>query len=328
MKKKCFLGALLAVFVMLLCSGCGVEESITIRKDLSSRILVKYYTTSQEEAAVAEALDGAAYEQLMRETGCTYAGTEELDGVSHNVYQLAQKMSKAETKESFAVLNAHQAVLGVEDVQEMSDEFAGGEEFPENLNFLQKGRVMLKMKYPFPVYRTNGTLQPDGYTVQYTMEDMKAGGRIYAVDSKKIANARKCTISGVKNKGCYRKTKKVKISSEGVITGVAVNGESYPLNEFEASQDGTYKITVKLLSGSVKNLQFIIDKTKPSTNVKAKSYRNKVKISFQDKTSGIKQATLDGKKIKNGTVVSQKGNHLLKITDRAGNVRSVKFSVK
>ena len=69
MKKKCFLGALLAVFVMLLCSGCGVEESITIRKDLSSRILVKYYTTSQEEAAVAEALDGAAYEQLMRETG-------------------------------------------------------------------------------------------------------------------------------------------------------------------------------------------------------------------------------------------------------------------
>lgn len=325
---KRILEILVAVMMLVLFAGCGVEESITIQKDFSSRISVKYYTTSQEEAAVEEALDGVAYEQLMQETGCTYLGKEELEGVEHNVYQITQKMSKADTRDSFAVLNKHQAVLGMDDLQEMSDELLGGEEFPENLNFLRTSHIALKIKYPFPVYKTNGKLQSDGYTVQYSMNDVKGSGRIYAVDSKKIANIRKCTISGVKNKGCYRKTKKVKISSEGVITSVTVNGESQPLNKYEASEDGNYKIKVKLLSGSVKNIQFVIDKTKPITNIKAKTYRNKVKITFRDKTSGIKQATLDGKKIKSGTVVSQKGNHVLKIIDRAGNVRTVKFSVE
>lgn len=329
MKKRDILGTMLVVMLLILCSGCGVEESITIRKDFSSRISVKYYTTDQEEAAIAKELDGANYEQLMQEAGCTYLGKENLDGIWHNVYQLTQKMSKADTKDSFATLNKHQAVLGVADADEVFDEFFGTEEYPENyLSFLRTGHVMLKIKYPFSVYKTNGTLQPDGCTVQYAMKDIKGSERVYAVDSKKVANVRKCTLSGVKNKGYYRKAKTVKASSDGVITSFTVNGESYPFNEYEASEEGTYKIKVKLLSGSVKNFQFVIDKTKPTTNIKAKAYKNKVKITFQDKTSGVKQATLNGRKIKNGTVVSQNGNYVLKITDRAGNVRSVKFSVE
>lgn len=314
--------------VVLGCAGCGMEEIIIVNSDYSAQAVVKYYTTSQEEAAIAKELgEGYTYEQLMKEADCTYLGTEERDGRVHNVYQNTQKMSKAESKDSFTVLTKDQVVLDVNGFEEIQKEILGGEDFPKSLKFLNTKDITVKVRYPFQVYRTNGILQEDGCTVFYPLNEIKGKERIYAVRTAKCANTGTCTIKGVKNNGCYRKIKTVKASSGGVITSFRVNNESQPENEYTAVEDGVYKVKVKMLTGSTKTVKFTVDRTKPQTNIKGKTYSGSVKITFKDKTSGIKKATLNGKRIKSGKTVSGAGNYVLKISDKAGNVRTVKFSI-
>lgn len=71
------------------------------------------------------------------------------------------------------------------------------------------------------------------------------------------------------------------------------------------------------------------DKKKPTVKgVKnKKTYKRKVKIKFSDK-SGIKKATLNGKKIKSGKKVSKNGKYKLIVIDKVGNKRVIKFRIK
>lgn len=71
------------------------------------------------------------------------------------------------------------------------------------------------------------------------------------------------------------------------------------------------------------------DKTKPTIKgVKnKKTYKKAVKIRFFDK-SGIKKATLNGKKIKSGKKVKKSGKYKLVVIDNAGNKRVIKFKIK
>ena len=74
-----------------------------------------------------------------------------------------------------------------------------------------------------------------------------------------------------------------------------------------------------------------IDKTLPSVSgVKNNStYTKEITIKFWDKGgSGIKSATIDGKKIKSGIKYSKKGSHTLKLVDNAGNIRTINFVIK
>ena len=71
-----------------------------------------------------------------------------------------------------------------------------------------------------------------------------------------------------------------------------------------------------------------LDFTAPKTNIKNnKTYKSGKKITFSDEGSGMKSAKLDGKKIKNGHVVKKKGKHKLVLTDKAGNKKTVKFTI-
>ena len=76
--------------------------------------------------------------------------------------------------------------------------------------------------------------------------------------------------------------------------------------------------------------QKVKDRIKPTvTGVKNnKTYKKQVTIKFSDKQSGIKKATLNGKKIKSGKKVKKNGKYTLKVYDRAGNVKQVKFTIK
>lgn len=77
-----------------------------------------------------------------------------------------------------------------------------------------------------------------------------------------------------------------------------------------------------------KTVYFAIDKSQPKTNIKNVTYYKKVKVTFKDSISGIKKATLDGKKIKSGEVIKKKGSHKLVIIDNAGNKITKKFKIK
>jgi len=93
--------------------------------------------------------------------------------------------------------------------------------------------------------------------------------------------------------------------------------------------EGSHAIRVSDILGNKSEEEFIIDRTKPSVKgVKnGKTYKKAVTIKFSDK-NGIHSASLNGKPFKNGSKASRKGTYTLKVTDNAGNVKSVKFKIK
>lgn len=340
MKRKWILGITMVCSAMFFCS-CGYEESITINKNGTATMTMASYTTPEEEGAIMTALNEesepgdempATFAELMKELEFQASGQTTLNGKIHNKYVVKEKMSKEMTDAQFVLNNSHQSVMNVgstAEMKEMTGELYKEMGIPEgtegDLSVLDK--FTLTIKYPFKVSKTNGTKLSDGYTVTYDMRTLKAD-RIYAADSKAAKN-RSLKVLGVKNKAYYDTDKTVSLATDGVITQFRVNGDPMDTNSYQAKKDGKYKLSIKMASGVSRNLSFTVDKTKPKTNIKNKqTYKGKVTVTCSDKTSGIKKITLNGKKIANNKVVSKKGSYELQITDKAGNVKKVRFTIK
>lgn len=94
-------------------------------------------------------------------------------------------------------------------------------------------------------------------------------------------------------------------------------------------KEGRHSIKASDNFGNVSTKKFIVDKTKPLIKgIKdGKTYNKAVTIKFSDK-NGIKSAKLNGKTVKTGVKASKKGTYTLKVTDNAGNVQKVKFTIK
>ena len=74
---------------------------------------------------------------------------------------------------------------------------------------------------------------------------------------------------------------------------------------------------------------FTIDKKKPALNVKnGKKYKKGYKVKVKDDLSGVKQVTLNGKKVKASFKLSKRGKNKIVATDKAGNKTSVVVKVK
>ena len=146
------------------------------------------------------------------------------------------------------------------------------------------------------------------------------------------------SYSGVKNKKSYKKA--VKLTLDNVKSGFA----SYKKNKkskakvsefgsgtvvYRATKQGTYTVKVTYKNGESQTIKFIIDKTKPTVNVKAdKKYKKGKKVTVKDGLSGIKKVTLNGKKCKTKFKLKKKGKNTICVWDKAGNKRTIKVKVK
>ena len=121
------------------------------------------------------------------------------------------------------------------------------------------------------------------------------------------------------------KNSSVKITPTGKtkeILDLEAKGETYDTSKYQEemkndSSSKKKKDTKKPIVKGVKN---------------NKTYKKSVKFKVSDK-SGIKKVTLNNKKIKvskakKGYTVKKKGTYTLKVWDKAGNVRTVKFKIK
>jgi hypothetical protein len=124
--------------------------------------------------------------------------------------------------------------------------------------------------------------------------------------------------------------------SSGLYTGakdayiLQLEGDSY---SFTVKKNGAYTILVSDNYGNyystVVKINGVDDKAPAVSGVKdGKVYKKAVTIRFSDQKSGIKKAVLNGKAIKSGTKVSKNGKYTLKVTDNAGNVKTIKFQLK
>lgn len=326
--KKRWLAIFLFAIAML--TGCSAEQKLTINADFSSVCQEDIYTTAADEDAIVKLFSSGSqdseitYDEIMKEMDFSFAGTAVVNGEVNNIYSATQEKSADETKKEFLVLDKERALYDFSTAErEGSDdvtEETGGMDFS-----------YLTITYPFAVGQANGEIQSDGCTVKYdllALEKQKAT-RIYALSKSVLAAADNITISGVKDKKAYRRSVTVQVDAKSVVTSFMVNGKVQPVNRFNTSKNGKYKVVVKTATGMTKEVNFCVDTKKPTTNIKnKKTYKKPVKITFKDKVSGIKKATLNGRKIKSGKKVKKNGTYTLKIYDKAGNVKKVKFKVK
>lgn len=115
--------------------------------------------------------------------------------------------------------------------------------------------------------------------------------------------------------------------------GAALVNETSDGYSFKVTKNGSYTVLLEDINGSRYSKTFKvsgIDTTKPTVKgVKnKKTYKKAVKIKFSDKGSGIKSAKLNGKKIKSGKKVSKAGKYKLVVTDKAGNKKTIQFTIK
>jgi hypothetical protein len=134
------------------------------------------------------------------------------------------------------------------------------------------------------------------------------------------------------------KNNKIWKTSEYALSGSYKATVSDNATGFSLNKNGTYtiRVNVKYTSDNKNNVSFSVPVKVSGLDVKkpvikgvknGKKYKKSVKITFSDKESGIKKATLNGKKIKSGKKVKKKGSYTLKVTDKAGNVSTVKFRI-
>jgi len=331
--KKRILVALTTLCITLL-TGCGMSAKMEINPDLSGTVSMEVDTTGEEEKQIEQYMNSqpgstsTTYADMMNEMEFTANGTKVLNGKEHNSYVLSQKVTAKEMKSSFLELTGDKAVMNIAQDSQTStsriDANMAGD--PDGLDGYD-----IVISFPFQVAKTNGELQPDGKTVRFDAVKLvkEKTDRIYAMSAQAVAQAGKIKVSGVKNKGAYKKPVTMKVSSPGVITQLRINGRAQSGNEFTVRKDGAYKAEIETAAGTKQTVLFCVDRKKPTTNVKNnKVYKKNLKITFRDKLSGVKSATLNGKKIKSGKTVKKNGTYTLKIKDKAGNVTKVKFKIQ
>ena len=331
--KKGFLAVLLLSVALL--TGCAAEQKLKINADFSSTVDMDMYTTSQEEEAIMQSLSDmgmteniTSYADLMEGMEFTYRGAQMVNGVLNNIYTSKDTMSAQETKASFLELSMERAVYDISGQVESAENQAEGVT-DNDINDMEF--FYMTITYPFAVGKANGAIQADGYTVKYDIKALQQqkANRLYAVSKSALAAADKITIRGAKDKKAYRRAITLQVGAQSAITTFTVNGRQQTSNRFSTNQDGKYKVVVQSATGLTRQMSFCIDKQKPTTNIKnKKTYKKAVRITFNDKISGVKKATLNGKKIKSGKKVKRNGNYTLKIYDKAGNVKKIKFTIK
>lgn len=102
---------------------------------------------------------------------------------------------------------------------------------------------------------------------------------------------------------------------------------------FTVKKNGDYTVRLKDIRGNcysqVIKVSGISGSALTVSGVRSgKTYSKAVTIKFSSSGTGIKSATLNGKSITSGTKVSAKGSYTLKVTDKSGNKKVIKFKIK
>ena len=186
---------------------------------------------------------------------------------------------------------------------------------------------IVEIKMPFTVNLTNGTVASDKHTVTWDLNKLKADDVFYATSKTSLTEATPSTptvtakptakptaeptavvtkqptpttkpvvkktnvkLSGVANNGYIRKAKTVKIVTNEKIKSIKLNNKTLSASKksIKISKEGKYSLVVKTNVGT-KKFKFTLDKTKPTTNIKAKTYTKPITIKVKDKLSGVKR---------------------------------------
>lgn len=323
---KFIFSTLICAFLFL--TGCGYEMNANVTEN-SADVSYNFYLTTKEESSILSNINKKAkakyssFEEFAQSLGLTKNKTKKISQKTHNSYTISTTYDANEYDNIFIHFDKKYATISADDV---TKKIAANYKSYVNIKNTKLDCCVFTIKYPYKVYKANGTIKKDGYTVSYNLSKKKSyDKRFWAVFSSKTST--KPSIKGLKaNTKYYNKTLKLSLST--VASAFSINGNEQYSDSCTLENEGKYNLKVVSTSGKKTTKEIIIDKTKPTTNAKNTTYNKKIKIAFSDKLSGIKSAKLNNKNIKSNTVISKAGKYTLVIIDNAGNKKSVQFVLK
>lgn len=314
--KKMYL--FLIPVVLLLLSGCGERMYITINPDMT--FSAKYERLFSNDTELnSPVVEGMTVGDLLEEMGMK-KDTVVIDGVTYTRFSVSEDNDYdiRKTEGLFSEFTEERSVMSSATLKSLISE-------GQDLGMMELDQFIVK--YPYKVTSSNGDIQSDGYTVIYDLNVIKSD-RLYSVFTENSSIGNTVTLTGAKSGKWYNKEVELSFASDGIITELTCDDSTLLSNKVSLSKEGKHKIKAALSTGEKFNYTIGIDKTAPTVNVKDKTYKKAITLKFSDKLSGVKSATLNGKKIKTGKKVSAKGSYTLKVKDKAGNVATVKFKIK
>ena len=316
MVKK-FSMCLLLLLLLSLC-GCGFKETVTVYSD--GRVKVNMIAYVSEDDAKP---DGSIGNEVVKgKRYYKFPTTKEKDPETNTTKFTYVYYDKDDAKVTGSVTGID---VGDTGTKINANTFEWKPASASNMSSVDFYEVTVEM--PKAIKRTNGKLSADNKTVTFDLTSDACKNKCYAYTTGKSNAKSNITLSGLNKQGHLTKSKTIKIKTSEAVKSIKINGKNHKSKNIKISKQGKYTIKVKTENQS-KTFKFYFDKTKPTTSVKSKEYMGKVKITFKDKYSGIKSATLDGESIKSGRVCTTSGSHTLVLKDKAGNTKTVKFSIK
>ncbi len=218
-------------------------------------------------------------------------------------------------------------------------------------------KIAFTIEFPNSITYSNGKFEPGSNQVtwelnEFSAENISSDVQIFYAETMNpsvLLNDKTApAVTGIKNNGIYSKGT-VTVTDQVGVAGIKVDGESvimlndltegststatlqkkvYKLQDLPSGQ-GKHTMKIFDLAGNKTTITYTYDTQKPTVKgvASGKTYKKARTIKFSDKY-GIKSAKLNGKTIKNNKKVSKKGSYTLKVTDKAGNVTTVKFKIK
>jgi len=361
MSRKSKKGALCLVLALMLClmTGCvGSDYGIIMNEDGSGTFKMSYmieksvynYLLSMQEqdkkgedsfkefkdAGFEEGtqfVNDVSYETFSKSV--SFTSVEELTKLLTNESYLSEKFvgeaGKKEEMDSFGEKNFQGVSIDKNSFQVVYHQTA------ENLDLSNGGDTgmvfLMSITYSKEINYTNGKLSDDKKTASWQIDLDKFKGDKLLVASTIGSDAFKKdtvkpVVKGVKNGAFYKKSVELNVKDNIGFQTLKLNKKTIDY-QYTVEKDGKYTLVAKDFAGNTVTRSFTIDTKAPTVKGVANyaTYKKAKKITFSDK-NGIKSATLNGKKVKSGVTVKKSGKYVLKVTDKAGNKKTVRFSIK
>ncbi|MED1471636.1 Ig-like domain-containing protein [Bacillus salipaludis] len=148
---------------------------------------------------------------------------------------------------------------------------------------------------------------------------LKENGKSLSLPSKMVKDKTAPVVTGIRNNGLY-KIDVIPLFNEGNAT---IDGKTY-VKGTKVVKEGRHKFIVKDLAGNTTTVIFTIDKTAPViSGIKNNGFYkvNVTPVYHEGK------ATIDGKTYVRGTKITKQGLHKFIVKDRAGNTRTILFTI-
>jgi hypothetical protein len=335
--KRC---SLIIVLIATLClSGCGMEYSLTMDESNNPRIDMYICMTEEEALQAGATSEDIKSAKTVTVNGETYYKFSTTDGL-YNESVTGDETVTESTTFSADYYNQYDGITfcmlpdgtgSSDSVSNLISDNSSEDTSASMSSGADYDFSILSVKMLDSIILTNGTVSDDGLTVTYCLDNgsySEDGFYAYTASSTSIIRIRELYDSK------WSKTKTIHIDTVDEIKSVKVDGKTAKVKDTDTGvsvklPDGNHKVTVKTANAE-KTFTVKVDSTKPTVaGVKnGKTYSKAVTIKFSDETSGIKKATLNGKTIETGKKVTKAGSYTLKVTDKAGNTKTIKFKIK